>query len=401
MSANLPGVVRLKPGKEKPVRRGHPWVFSGAIAMVDGSPAPGDVVEVRDARDGWLARGYYNPRSQIVVRLLTWVQDEPVDDAFWRRRLGEASARRAALASDPRTSAYRLIYAESDRLPGLVVDRYDDWLVVQFLTLGVETRRGSLMSALRDLFSPRGIVDRSNVAVRKQEGLPVQAGAEWGEPPPPDLVILENALRFPAELKGGQKTGFYLDQRENRRIVASHAAGRRVLNAFSFTGAFGVYALAAGAVHVTNLDSSVEALEGAEAALRLNGYDPDTQADAVAGDVFQVLRDWRDAGRSFDLIILDPPKFARNRGDLPGALRGYKDINMQALRLLAPGGILATFSCSGLVDNDLFQKVVFGASADVGRDAQIIARLGQGPDHPILLSFPEGEYLKGLLCRSL
>jgi 23S rRNA (cytosine1962-C5)-methyltransferase len=257
------------------------------------------------------------------------------------------------------------------------------------------------VSAARGLFSPRGIVDRSNVAVRKQEGLPVQAGAGWGEPPPPDLVILENALRFPAELKGGQKTGFYLDQRENRRIVASHAAGRRVLNAFSFTGAFGVYALAAGAVHVTNLDSSVEALEGAEAALRLNGYDPDAQADAVAGDVFQVLRDWRDAGRSFDLIILDPPKFARNRGDLPGALRGYKDINMQALKLLAPGGILATFSCSGLVDNDLFQKVVFGASADAGRDAQIIARLGQGPDHPILLSFPEGEYLKGLLCRSV
>jgi 23S rRNA (cytosine1962-C5)-methyltransferase len=227
----------------------------------------------------------------------------------------------------------------------------------------------------------------------------VRAGVAWGEPPPPDLVILENGLRFPAELKGGQKTGFYLDQRGNRRMVAGFASGRRVLNAFSFTGAFGVYALAAGAAHVTNLDSSVEALEGAEAALRLNGFDPDTQADAVAGDVFQVLRDWRDAGRTFDLIILDPPKFARNRADLPAALRGYKDINLQALKLLAPGGILATFSCSGLVDTDLFQKVVFGASADAGRDAQIIARLGQGADHPILLSFPEGEYLKGLLCR--
>jgi 23S rRNA (cytosine1962-C5)-methyltransferase len=401
LSVNAPGVVRLKPGKEKPVRQGHPWVFSGAIATVDGSPAPGDIVDVRDARDGWLARGYYNPRSQIVVRLLTWDRDEPVDDAFWRRRLGEASVRRSALASDPRISAYRLAYAESDRLPGLVVDRYDDWLVVQFLTLGVESRRDALLSALRDLFSPRGIVDRSNVAVRMQEGLPVRTGAGWGEPPPADLIILEDGLRFPVDLAGGQKTGFYLDQRENRRIVASHAAGRRVLNAFSFTGAFGVYALAAGAAHVTNLDSSVDALEGAEAALRLNGYDPDVQADAIAGDVLQVLRDWRDSGRTFDLIILDPPKFARNRGDLPGALRGYKDINMQALKLLTPGGILATFSCSGLVDNDLFQKVVFGASADAGRDAQIIARLSQGPDHPILLSFPEGEYLKGLLCRSV
>ena len=401
MNANALPVIRLKPGKEKPVRQGHPWIFSGAIDGVSGDPTPGDIVDITDIRGGWLARGYYNPRSQIVVRLLTWVQDEPIDDAFWRRRLVEAADRRAALAADPDTNAYRLVYAESDRLPGLMVDRYDDWLVVQFLTLGVEARREMLAAAMRDLFAPRGIIDRSDVAVRRQEGLPPHAGASWGEPPPPDLVITEHGLRFPAELQTGQKTGFYLDQRENRRIVAAHAAGRRVLNAFSFTGAFGVYALAAGATHVTNLDSSIEALEGAEEALRLNGFDPDAQAEGVAGDVFQVLRDWRDAGETFDMIILDPPKFAKGRGDLPNALRGYKDINLQALKLLTPGGILATFSCSGLVDPDLFQKVVFGASADAGRDAQIIARLGQGPDHPILLSFPEGEYLKGLLCRAV
>jgi 23S rRNA (cytosine1962-C5)-methyltransferase len=393
--------VRLKPGKEKPIRQHHPWIFSGAVGTVDGAPAPGAVVEVTDAQGGWLARGYYNARSQIVVRLLTWERDEAIDDAFWRRRLSAAAARRAGLAADPRTDAYRLVYAESDLAPGLIVDRYGEWLVVQFLTLGVESRRDGILSALRDLFTPRGIVDRSDVAVRRQEGLPARVGEGWGAPPPANLIIMENGLRFAAELQGGQKTGFYLDQRENRRIVADHAAGRRVLNAFSFTGAFGVYALAAGAAHVTNLDSSVEVLEGAETALRLNGFDPDLQADAVAGDVFQVLRDWRDAGRTFDLIVLDPPKFAKNRNDLPGALRGYKDINLQAFKLLAPGGLLATFSCSGLVDNDLFQKVVFGASADAGRDAQIIARLGQGPDHPILLSFPEGEYLKGLLCRAI
>lgn len=391
--------MRLLPDKEKPVRQGHPWIFSGAIGDVAGSPAPGALVDVTDAGGAWLARGYYNPRSQIVIRLLTWERDEVVDDAFWRVRLTAAAERRAALAADPRTDAYRLVYAESDRLPGLIVDRYGDWLVVQFLTLGVEARREAIVTALCDLLAPRGIVDRSDVAVRRQEGLAARNGIVWGAAPPPDLTIIENGLRFPADLTGGQKTGFYLDQRDNRGRVARHAAGRRVLNAFSFTGAFGVYALAAGAAHVTNLDSSVEALEGAEHALRLNGFDPDVQAEGIAGDVFQVLREWRNDGRQFDLIVLDPPKFARGRADLPGALRGYKDINLQAFRLLAPGGLLATFSCSGLVEPALFQKVVFGASADAGCDAHILARLGHGPDHPLLLSFPEGEYLKGLLLR--
>lgn len=227
----------------------------------------------------------------------------------------------------------------------------------------------------------------------------MRAGLAVGEPPPTALEILENGHRFHVSLLLGQKTGFYLDQRDNRRLVGAHAAGRRVLNAFSFTGAFSVYALAGGAVHVTNVDSSREALSGADAALRLNGFDPDRQAESIAGDVFQVLRAFRDEGRRFDLAILDPPKFARSKAELMGATRGYKDINLLGLKLLSPGGLLATFSCSGLVSPDLFQKIVFGASIDAGRDAQIIAKLGQGADHPILLSFPEGEYLKGLLCR--
>ena len=397
-STNLP-ILTLNPGKDKPVRQRHPWIFSGAIGRVEGQPAAGDLVDVTDARGEWLARGYFNPRSQIVVRLLTWERHEAVDADFWRRRLAAAGAARAALAADADTDAYRLVYAESDGVPGLIVDRYGDWLAVQFLTVGVELRRELLLGLLAGLFAPRGIVDRSDAVVRRQEGLPLRSGPAWGEPPPADLTIRENGLRFPADLLAGQKTGFYLDQRENRRIVGAHAAGRRVLNAFSFTGAFGVYALAGGARHVLNVDSSVEALRGAEAALRLNSFDPDRQAEGIAGDVFQVLRAFRDEGRQFDLVILDPPKFARSKAELAGAMRGYKDINLLGFRLLAPGGLLATFSCSGLVSADLFQKIVFGASVDAGRDAQIIAKLGQGADHPILLSFPESEYLKGLLCR--
>ena len=396
-STNLP-TITLHPGKDKPVRQRHPWVFSGAIARVSGNPAPGDLVDVADARGEWLAAGYFNPKSQIVVRLLTWERGEEVDATFWRKRLAAAAAARSGLGDD--TTAYRLAYAESYGLPGLIVDRYGDWLVVQFLTLGIETRRPMLLELLVELFAPRGIVDRSDAAVRRQEGLPLRSELAWGESPPAGLEIRENGLRFGVDLLGGQKTGFYLDQRENRRIVGSHAAGRRVLNAFSFTGVFGVYALAAGAAHVTNVDSSVEALQGAETALRLNGFDPDRQAEGIAGDVFQVLRAFRDEGRRFDLVILDPPKFARSKAELEGATRGYKDINLLGFKLLAPSGLLATFSCSGLVTPDLFQKIVFGASVDAGRDAQIIAKLGQGPDHPILLSFPEGEYLKGLLCRT-
>ena len=226
--------VFLQPGKDKPVRQRHPWVFSGAIARVDGQVAPGEIVEVADAQGEWLARGYYNQRSQIVVRLLTWQRGEPIDLAFWRRRLAAAGAARAALAADPGTSAYRLIYAESDAMPGLVVDRYDDWLVAQFLTTGVEAQRRLLLDLLAECFAPRGIVDRSDVAVRRQEGLALRREVAWGEPPPPDLLIRENGHRFPVDLLGGQKTGFYLDQRENRRIAGTCAAGKTVLNAFSF-----------------------------------------------------------------------------------------------------------------------------------------------------------------------
>ncbi len=393
--------LTLKPGREKSVRNRHPWLFSGAIAHSDRTAQDGDVVDVH-ANDGqWLARGYLNRRSQIHVRLLTWNADEVIDESFWRGRLAQAIAGRAALAADPQTNAYRLVHAESDALPGLVVDRYGDWLVVQCLTLGMERAKPLLVRLLAELCRPAGVVERSDVDVRQKEGLQPAVGMLQGQAPTEPVEIVEHGHRFLVDLLGGQKTGFYLDQRENRRRVASYCQGARVLNAFSYSGGFAVYALAAGAQQVINLDSSMEALELAERNLALNGFDPDAQAEGVVGDVFQVLRDWRAAGERFDVIILDPPKFAHSQQQIDRAARAYKDINLLAMQLLRPGGVLATFSCSGLVSADLFQKIVFGASVDAGRDVQVIERLSQGADHPVLLSFPEGEYLKGLVCRVL
>ena len=392
--------ITLKPGREKPVRNHHPWIFSGAIKQIDPDASNGDIVDVLDAGGGWLARGYLNRRSQIRVRLLTWDQNEPVDERFWRSRVQRALEGRAGLAADPGTDAYRLVYAESDGLPGLIVDRYADWLVLQSLTLGIERVKPLLVELLQELCMPAGIVERSDVDVRGKEGLDGAAGRLAGELPPDELLeIRENGFRFLVDLPGGQKTGYYLDQRDNRRRAAAWCHDAQVLNAFSYTGSFAVYALAAGARHVTNVDSSLEALQLGERNLALNGFDADAQADGVAGDVFQVLRDWRATGRLFDVVVLDPPKFAQSQGQVDRAARAYKDINMQAMHLLRPGGMLITFSCSGLVSPDLFQKIVFGASVDAARDVQVVERLSQGGDHPLLLSFPEGEYLKGLICR--
>ncbi len=394
----MPTII-LKPGREKSVRNRHPWLFSGAIQRIDPAAKDGDVVDAYSHTGEWLARGYLNRRSQIQVRLLSWDGSEAIDEGFWRSRLQQAIAGRAVLAADPTTTACRLVHAESDGLPGLVVDQYGAWLAVQCLTLGVERVKPLLTRLLAELCQPAGIVERSDVDVRQKEGLRPAVGVLHGATPDGPVAILEHGNRFLVDLLAGQKTGFYLDQRENRRRVAGYCRGARVLNAFSYSGGFAVYALAAGAQHVVNLDSSLEALELAERNLALNGFDPDAQAEGVAGDVFQVLRGWRAAGERFDVAILDPPKFAHTQQQVDRAARAYKDINLLAMQLLRPGGVLATFSCSGLVSADLFQKIVFGASVDAGRDVQVVERLSQGPDHPILLSFPEGEYLKGLVCR--
>jgi 23S rRNA (cytosine1962-C5)-methyltransferase len=407
-SDSMSGTVVLKRNRARPVMQRHPWIFSGAIERVEGEVADGDIVEVRDAGRNWLARGTLNRRSQIAVRLLTWQQDEAVDRAFWRRRLAQAVAARQALADDPTTTAYRLVHAESDYLPGLVVDRYGEWLVVQFLTLGVERRRGEIVAALVDLLAPRGIYERSDVEVRAKEGLAQRAGPLWGEEPPELVEVLEseseneneNSRRFLVDVRQGHKTGFYLDQRENRARLPAFCDGAEVLDAFAYTGAFAAYAATGGASQVTLVESSAPALDLARRHLALN--DPDHRnVEHVQGDVFSVLRGYRAQGRRFDIVVLDPPKFARSEREVKRAVRAYKDVNLLAFRLLRPGGVLFTFSCSGAVSADLFQKVVFGAAVDAERDAQIIGVLAQGADHPVALTFPEGAYLKGLICRVL
>lgn len=393
--------VILKPGREKPVHNRHPWIFSGAIRSLPQGAADGAIVPVHSHDGRWLAAGYLNRASQIQVRLLSWDRDESIDEDFWRRRLAASVQRRAHLAADTGTNAYRLVHGENDYLPGLTVDRYDRWLVVQAGTLGIDARKEKLAGLLLELTGCAGVVERSDLSLRQEEGLAPVSGHLLGEPAPEQLVIRENGMRFAVELGAGQKTGFYTDQRANRRRVAAWCGGKRVLNGFAYTGAFGVHALVAGAAGLTNVDASFDALALGEENLRLNGFDPEKDAESIAGDLFQILRDWQtDSQRRYDLIVLDPPKFAQNRRNLDKALRGYKEINRQALGLLRPNGILATFSCSGLVSAELFQKVIFGAAVDAGRPVQILEWLHQGADHPVALSFPEGAYLKGLICRA-
>jgi 23S rRNA (cytosine1962-C5)-methyltransferase len=357
----------LKKGREKPVLNRHPWIFSGAIARTDGRPSPGDIVDVLASDGRWLARGYYNPRSQIQLRILSWRPEQEIDDDFWSARLEQAVGGRAVLALEPETTAYRLINAEADGLPGLIVDRYDDYLVIQCLTLGIDQRKEWLVDWLARRFRPAGVLERSDVAVRQKEGLTEVAGLRWGRLPPAPLVVHENGLQFEANLLEGHKTGLYLDQRDNRQFVCQprFAAGREVLNVFAYTGGFAIYAAAAGAKTIINIEDSSDLLTQAQQNMHRNGFDR-PQDEYIVGDAFQVLRRYRDTGRRFDLIILDPPKFAHSQRDVQAATRGYKDLNWLAMRLLRPGGLLATFSCSGLVSPELFQKVLFAAAVDAG-----------------------------------
>jgi 23S rRNA (cytosine1962-C5)-methyltransferase len=394
----MTGRVILKKGRAKPVNQRHPWVYSGAVDRVEGDPADGDVVDVRDAGNNWLARGYINPQSQIVVRLLTWHPDEVIDRAFWWSRLARAVAARSSLADDGSTNAYRLVHAESDYLPGLIVDRYADWLVVQFLTLGVERWRDEIVEGLADLMDVGGICERSDADVRVKEGLERRAGMLQGERPPKEVEIQENGHRFVVDLCEGHKTGFYLDQRENRARLPAFCKGAQVLDAFSYTGGFSVYAASGGAKQLTLVDGSAPSLALARRNLAINAGEG-LEADYVDGNIFSVLRGYRAQNRRFDVIVLDPPKFAPSGRDVEKASRAYKDVNLLAFQLLRSGGVLFTFSCSGAVTADLFRKIIFGAALDAARDAQVIGHLAQGSDHPVALTFPEGAYLKGLICR--
>lgn len=390
----ISGSVILKRKKDKPVRQGHPWIFSGAIARVEGQVKNGDLVRVFSAENHPLATGYINNNSQIRVRLLTW-QDEPIDSDFWQTRITAAVNRRTLLNIN--ATATRLIFGEADQLPGLVVDQYGDWLVMQCLTLGIDVRKEQIADTLLTVTGAKGIIERSDASVRRKEGLRKVTGVLRGDTPPTEIEVVEHGLHFGVNLTDGHKTGFYVDQRVNRTIVAQLCADKDVLNVFSYTGGFGVHAAAAGAKSVVNVDSSVEVLELAERNFERNGL----QGEFIAADAFELLRYYRDEGQKFDVIVLDPPKFVNSQRDLKRAARGYKDINLLAFQLLRENGVLATFSCSGLVSADLYQKIVFGAVIDSGRNAQIIQQLTQAPDHPILLTFPESFYLKGLLCRVL
>lgn len=387
--------IVLKPGREKALNRRHPWIFSMAIKKVVGKPGIGETVDIFDNQGKWLAKGAYSPESQIRVRLWSFEQEEQIDLSFFVSRISQALAARQQLIVDQQLTGYRLVAAESDYLPGITIDHYADTLVCQLLSAGAEYNRHLIIAALEQLFPQHNIYDRSDVDVRKKEGLVKTQGPIKGELGEELSVIEENGVKILVDIANGHKTGFYFDQRDNRRIAGSYCKDKTVLNCFSYTGTFGIYALNNGAKHFTNVDLSQSALDIAKQNIEINGLDL-SKVDFVQADVFKLLRKYRDEGKTFDVIILDPPKFADNKSQLNGACRGYKDINMVAMQLLNPGGTLLTYSCSGLMSADLFQKVVADAALDAKRDAQIIGRLSQASDHPIASTFPEGFYLKGL-----
>ncbi|MDP3515304.1 MAG: class I SAM-dependent methyltransferase [Sulfuritalea sp.] len=389
----------LHPGKEKSVLRRHPWLFSGAVAQLDGRARPGDTVDVV-AHDGRpLARAAWSPASQIRARVWSFDVTETIDHAFFKRRIAAAVARRAALPELAGQQGLRLVHAESDGLPGVIADRYGDTVVVQLTTAGADKWRGAIADSLHQATGCARIYERSDVEVRKLEGLEAVTGWIRGAAADEELVIEENGVRMTVDCVGGHKTGFYLDQRENRRRAAELARGRRVLNCFCYTAGFSLQALAGGAREVVSMDSSAPALATAQRNLALNPQLDKSRALWREADVFAELRNLRAGGENYDLIILDPPKFAHTAAHADRAGRAYKDINLTAMRLLAPGGLLMTYSCSGGVNAELFQKIVAGAALDVGRTARIVQRLQGAADHPVDLAFPEGEYLKGLLLQ--
>jgi len=385
----------LNAGREKSLLRHHPWIFSGAIHHVDEDPASGSTVDLLSFNKQFLARASYSPQSQIRARVWTF-EDEPVDKEFFRRKILSAIETRYLLF-DSSSDSLRLIYAESDGLPGLIVDRYCDVLVLQTLTAGSDYWKEIIVDLLLEETGLETIYERSDADVRELEGLEQKVGILRGADPQLPITISEHNLKFNVNLQSGHKTGFYLDQRKNRLRVRELAKDKDVLDCFCYTGGFTVNALAGGAKSVISVDSSADALILAKENIALNDL-PANKSTFIEGDVFQLLRKFRDENRSFDMIILDPPKFAPTAVQAERAARGYKDINLLAFKLLRAGGILVTFSCSGGIDAGLFQKIIAGAALDAGVEAQIVEHLLQGADHPVNLHFPEGAYLKGLIC---
>ncbi|MBM3407671.1 MAG: class I SAM-dependent rRNA methyltransferase [Betaproteobacteria bacterium] len=389
--------LELRPGKERSLQRRHPWIYAGAVARVIGRPAPGDLVRVVGADQRFLAWAAFSPESTIRARAWSFLEHEIPDDAWLSARVAASVARRAHLTR--RTDAIRLVFGEADSLPGLIVDRYADQLVVQLMAAGVDARREAIVDALVTATGASRVYERSDAASRQREGLPSREGALRGAVPVAAVDIIEDGVRYQVDVVRGHKTGFYIDQRDNRRRLAQLAAGKRVLNCFCYTGGFSLAALSAGAAAAWSIDSSAEALAVAKTQQALNSID--SPAHWIQGDVFDALKRFAADGQRFDLIVLDPPKFAPSVQHLDRATRAYKQLSLAALRLLEPDGRLLTFSCSGAVSVDLFQKVVAGAVIDARVDAQMLERLAAGEDHPVSMTHPEGEYLKGLLLARL
>jgi 23S rRNA (cytosine1962-C5)-methyltransferase len=391
-----PAII-LKPGREKSVQRRHPWIFSGAIECIAGAPASGDTLPVCDVAGNFLAWAAYSPNSQIVARVWSWREQDVIDQAFLRDRIANALAARRAFGLERDSNGMRLVHGESDGLPGLIVDKYGDVLVMQLGGAGPECHREALADILQELCAPACIYERSDSDGRELEGLPKRCGVLRGALPE-NVEVIEHGLHFAVDVAAGQKTGYYLDQRDNRALTGTLAQGKDVLNCFCYTGGFSLYALRGGAKSVLSIDASEGALQLAQRNVQLNGLDA-SRAEWQCADVFDALRKLRDQNRKFDLIVLDPPKFAPTAAFAEKASRAYKDINLLGFKLLRPGGLLFTYSCSGGISDDLFQKIIAGAALDAGVDAQIVKKLTAAPDHPVLLSFPEGAYLKGLLLR--
>ncbi|PRY53750.1 23S rRNA (cytosine1962-C5)-methyltransferase [Arcticibacter pallidicorallinus] len=390
--------VRLKKGKEKAVRQLHPWIFSGAIEHINGKPENGDIVDVRDHSGEFLAKGFYNDQSRVAVRLLEWNEQVTIDESWWRMRVQRAVSARKDLLSATGTNTYRLIFSEADFLPGLIVDRYADYLSVQILTSGIEKVKGIIVDELVSLLNVKGVFDRSDASARAHDGMDASFGILYGEEPPQFVEVLENGLKYHINIAEGQKSGFFCDQRENRRIVAGYAEGKRVLDCFSYSGGFTLNALKIGAAEVTSVDSSALAVETLKQNIVLNSFD-EAKHTAIQSDVNKYLRVLKEEGQKFDIIVLDPPKYAPSRSSLDKASRAYKDLNRMAMGLLNSGGLLATFSCSGAVDISHFKQILAWAALDAGKEIQYIYQFCQPEDHPVRSSFPEGEYLKGLFCR--
>lgn len=393
--------LSLHPSREKSLKRRHPWIFSKAVETVENAPANGGDIEIYDSEGHYLATGAYSPNSQIRARVWSFNQQEKIDKDFFYKRILSAYEGRKLMLAKTGMSACRLVAAESDFLPGLIIDKYNDYLVLEVLSAGAEYHLQDIVAALREIFPEANIYERSDVEVRKKEGLAPRKGVIYGKEPPLELAISENdGMQILVDIVNGHKTGYYLDQRDNRAALEKYCNGKTVLNCFSYTGGFSLYALRGRAKSISNVDVSERALNTAKHNVVLNHLDPG-RVKFLKEDVFTFLRKEKQLGHSYDVIVLDPPKFAESQSQLVKACRGYKDINMIAASILNPGGYLMTFSCSGHMTPDLFQKVVADAVLDAGREGQIVEFLHQASDHPVATPYPEGLYLKGLVLRVL